>query len=221
MDEDHFLASFLGEKLPTLGLDPETYGPYLLGLLPADDEALLDGNDVDDNNSGADDEEWDGVLELLQASSESHSDDVDAWQALKKELQDRYRTHLVEAKNQKAEEDAQRLEAAKIAAAAIPEETKKEEKKSSVIDEEAKKAMLARFAYENDDEDEDEEGELAHVNVNKEAAKQQSLENAKELRKVKGQTKKEEQQKTKQAKQDKIKLKEERRNRANKGERKR
>ena len=66
MDEDHFLASFLEERLPTLGLDAETYGPYLLGLLPMIEEGATvpdhgDGNAND--NDGDDDEEWNGVLE--------------------------------------------------------------------------------------------------------------------------------------------------------------
>lgn len=222
MDEDHFLTSFLEEKLPALGLDAETYGPYLLGLLPMEEAALLDDGG---RTEGTDDDEWNGVLELLQASSESHSDDMEAWQALKKELLKRYQELLADARERKAEADARRQEAAKLVVAGIPEAKKegKSEKKSFAIDEEAKKLMLARYAYEEEEEnsEDDDGGDSGNVNANKEAAKQATIEGAKDIRKQPVQTKKEEQQKTKQAKQDKVTLKDERRKRATKGERKR
>jgi hypothetical protein len=221
MDEDHFLTSFLEEKLPTVGLDAETYGPYLLVLLPMEEAALLDDGG---RTEGADDDEWNGVLELLQASSESHSDDIEAWQALKKELLERYQELLADAKERKAEAEARRQEAAKLVLAEIPKAKKedKSEKKNSAIDEKAKKVMLARYAYEEDEASEEEEGgDAGNVNANKEAAKQATIEGTKDMRKQNVQAKKEEQQKTKQAKQDKVKLKEERRKRATKGERKR
>jgi hypothetical protein len=221
MDEDHFLASFLEEKLPALGLDAETYGPYLLGLLPMEEAALLDDGG---RTEGADDDEWHGVLELLQASSESHSDDMEAWQALKRDLLKRYQELLADARERKAEADARLLGAAKLVVASISD-TKKEdksEKKSSAIDEEAKRVMIARYAYEGDEDSEEEEGgDSGNVNANKQAAKQATIEGTKDVRKQNVQTKKDEQQKSKQAKQDKIKLKEERRKRATKGERKR
>ena len=216
MDEDHPLAPFLQEELPPLGLDPETYGPYLLGLLPVDHGAIAD------DNPGAEEEEWEGVLELLQASSESHSDDMDAWQSLKKKVEERYRQHLAEARQKKADEDAQRQEAAKNALQAAPKKEEKEApKKSSAMDDEAKKAILAQYAYEAEDNEEEDGADSGPVNANKEAAKLATIENARELRKHKTATKKEEQQKTKQQKEDKKKLKEERRNRATKGERRR
>ncbi|EJK54320.1 hypothetical protein THAOC_26064, partial [Thalassiosira oceanica] len=56
----HHLDRYLETALPALGLDAETYGPYLTGS---------DEGDV----------ELDDIIELFQASSESHSDDDEAW----------------------------------------------------------------------------------------------------------------------------------------------
>jgi hypothetical protein len=214
-DEDHFLAPLLSERLAALGLDAETYGPYLTGLLPGDAE----------ENEGAEEDEWNGVLELLQASSETHSDDIDAWQDLKKELLEKHEEYKAHLKKVKAEEEAKRQEAARKAVVSIPDDgegpAKKETtNKSSALDDQAKKDLLARYAYEQEG-DEEELGDGDAPVSNKEAAKQADLEKARELRSKKTQTKREEQQKTKEAKLEKIKLKEERRKRTTRGERKR
>lgn len=219
MDEGHYLAPFLEERLPNLGLDAEAYGAYLLGLLPSDDITLID----DEGYQGADEEEWDGVLELLQASSETHSDDENAWKELKKDVLQKHEEHMAILKEQKAAEEAKRQEAIKTPVISIPEaEEKKAVKKNTSIDEKAKKDLLARFAYENDDDENEGTGDVpAPVIDNKAAAQQANLEKARELRNQKVTTKKDEQMKTKQAKLDKQKAKEERRQRATKSERKR
>lgn len=65
-EEDHYLDSFLSEVLPALGLDAETYAPYVTGY-------ANDNGDDDDGDS------LDELIELLRASSESHGEDDAAW----------------------------------------------------------------------------------------------------------------------------------------------
>ena len=74
------------------------------------DDAVLAGA-----NEEKDEDEWDGVMELLQASSESHSDDEESWKNLKEEVLERYQQHLTQERDRKAKEDAQRQEEAKNA----------------------------------------------------------------------------------------------------------
>lgn len=69
-DEAHYLDNYLAEVLPKLGLDVETYGPYVTGY--ANDDDGVDGlNDL---------------IELLRASSESHGDDDDSWREFREEI---------------------------------------------------------------------------------------------------------------------------------------
>jgi hypothetical protein len=88
---NQFLHSYLNETLPTLGLDPDTYSPYVMGCLAenmGEDEANL--------------EDLDQIIELLQASSETHSDDESVWNDLKSEtlkLHVNYLNDLKEKKN--------------------------------------------------------------------------------------------------------------------------
>jgi hypothetical protein len=78
-DEHHYLDSFLQERLPALGLDYETYGSYVRGLVDEDDG---DTNaDVESDNTT-----WDEIMDLLQASSETHCDDSEVWISLKQEI---------------------------------------------------------------------------------------------------------------------------------------
>lgn len=70
-DEGHYLDEYLSEILPKLGLDAETYGPYVTGF----------ANDDDDTDEGMDD-----LIELLRASSESHGDDDALWQDFRNEI---------------------------------------------------------------------------------------------------------------------------------------
>lgn len=222
MNEDHYLTPFLEEKLPQLGLDAETYGNYLCGLLPAADGYPLLG---EEGNNGADEEEWNGVLELLRASSETHSDDDKVWNELKEEILQKYAEYQEEQKRKKEKEEIKRQEAMKIPVVPIPEgeeAIKERAKKNTAIDDQAKKDLLARFAYEDDEDDHENNGDApAPVIDNKAAAQQANIEKARELRKQSATTKKEEQMKTKQERLEKQKLKEERRKRTQKGERKR
>ena len=68
MSEEHYLDSYLAEILPALGLDAETYAPYV----------TADNDDDDDN--------FDDIIGLLKASSETHSEDDDAWENFRKEV---------------------------------------------------------------------------------------------------------------------------------------
>jgi hypothetical protein len=211
-DEDkHVLAPFLTSRLPQLGLDYETYGPYVLPLL-ADEEV--------------DEDEWESVVELLQASSESHGDDEQAWKDLRVQIEEAWRNHKLALDEQEAEfkqNQATRLQEEiererEIAVEAALMEKDRKEKPAVVEQDAARKALVARFAYDIPDEDDaDNEGVLS----NKEVAAQAKLEQAQGLRQQKVTTKREEQQKTAKARVDKANAKEERRARATKGERKR
>lgn len=164
-------------------------------------------------------------MELLQASSESHSDDNDAWALLRKDIDQAWEQHQAELTEQQAQfrvDQAHKLseeierERQIAQEAAILEKERKENPPEPDMDE-ARKALVARFAYDIPD---DETEEQPVVN-NKKAAADAKLEQARELRAHKVSSKKEEQQKTAQAKAAKIKAKEDRRSRATKGERKR
>lgn len=69
-DEAHYLDEYLCEVLPKLGLDAETYGPYVTGY--ANEEESDDG--------------MDDLIELLRASSETHGDDDASWQTFRDEI---------------------------------------------------------------------------------------------------------------------------------------
>lgn len=68
MSEEHYLDSYLAEILPALGLDVETYAPYVTTA------------DTDE------DSDFDEIIELLKASCESDGEDDDAWDNFKKEI---------------------------------------------------------------------------------------------------------------------------------------
>jgi len=82
-DEDHFLSPYLSRRLPELGLDYETYGPYCLGAVGSESSSSDGGG-----GGGRDDdyEELDGITDLLRSSSETHSDDAEAWADLRAEI---------------------------------------------------------------------------------------------------------------------------------------
>jgi hypothetical protein len=217
----HTLTSFLEERLPALGLDAETYTPYLLPLLTEEDK---------------DEEEWEAVLELLQASSETHSDDTEAWQTLRVDCQTAWRNHqLVVVAQQQAAADAREAQLQAEREQVAQDLARQQQEKAitttkvgsggtTVVDEKAKQALVARYAY---DMDEDATGGGTNKTdddtplTNKQIAAQAALEQARQLRGQAVTTKKDEQQKTAKAKQEKARLKEERRKRATKGERKR
>jgi hypothetical protein len=210
-DDNHYLSEFLCERLPALGLDYETYGPYVVGA--AGSETM-------------DEEELDAVLELLQASSESHGDDASEWQQLKMEIQQRQQKYQQERQEAlvKQREALHRQEQERLQHEIELAKNQPVEKKSKHLNEmdAQKRALVERFAYEqeeNDDDEEEEEGEA--VISNKDVAAQANLEKAREQRQSQKSTKKQEQEATKQAKLQKSKIKEERRKRAQKSERKR
>ena len=236
--DDNALASFVKERLEALGLDSDTYAPYVLPLL---------FEPKNDDEESKDDDEWDSVWELLQASSETHSDDEQAWIDLRRDIHVAWEDHL---QHVRASEEAAHAQRAAALQASLEEERKQiqaeleraaaelekqkgngQNKSGDDGDEDdakaaAKRALVARYAFENDDDEDntnknnangDEEAPL----TNRQVAAQLAQEKAREMRGQAVQTKKEEQQKTAKAKMEKARLKEERRKRATKGERKR
>jgi hypothetical protein len=201
MEKIHYLSPFLEKRLPELGLDYETYGPYVMGGMEDEDE-------------------MEGVLELLQASSETHGDDLEAWKALKEEILKLQREQLQkeheafeEEQQRQHEKEKERLKHdIELALHQPPPQAKKKEVDSQT------QALVDRFAYEQDGEETEEE---VQVVTNKAAAAQMHVEKVKELSHGHTQSKREAQQETKKAKAEKIQMKEERRKRAQKGERKR
>ena len=217
--DEQTITTFLEDRLPALGLDAETYAPYL--------QPLLTDLDIED-----DDEQWEAVLELLQASSETESDNEEAWTVLRHDclaLRQRYvawtaaQAQAARQAQQQAQYAAERAQIAKdLERQAKIQHDKKSTDKSTNDDEAAaaaKRALLSRYAYDTP-EDETNHNDAPVLN-NQQAAVQAATEQARALRKEAVTTKKEEQQKTKEAKLAKAKLKEERRKRATKGERKR
>ena len=161
-DDNHYLNDFLEQRLPAIGLDFETYGPYITG-------GLLFPNELDESSefSPEQEEELTNVLDLLLASSETHSDDVDLFHnSLRSELLERreqHRKHTIEIQGQEREqakvimEERRRLEIEE-AVMQRQEEQAGANKKGAVISEEQRQATLnlvQRFGYEEVSDDED------------------------------------------------------------------
>ena len=70
-DDVHYLTSYMTKILPELGLDYDTYGPYVTGFA---------------NNEEEDESSLDDLIELLQASSETQGDDEESLVFFRKEL---------------------------------------------------------------------------------------------------------------------------------------
>lgn len=219
MSEDHYLDDYLSEILPALGLDAETYAPYVTGY--ADD---------DDNDS----ESLDELMELLRASSETHGEDDGAWLNFRKEIIQRREDYLsgeTVRKEMKALEiqaktnaDLQKeIELAQQNALEV-EERKQKELEASKLENMSgdKMALMAKYGYEDGDE-EDEAGNGGDDSEkpvsNREYAAAMSRENGQKQRSTKVQTKMEARQETKMAKASKEAKKEERRKKAGKKER--
>jgi len=234
-EEHPHLVEYLEERLPQLGLDSDTYGAYVVGVVPTTTTTTT--------STTATTDELEEIMELLKASIEDESiaEDESMWIDLIENIQiqmkldqeQRHQHHQEERQKQKDAMQA-KLEQAKLEqeeeeqkVAAVAATAKSSSSSNNQMDEASKKAMLARFAYEDDgQDDEDGEGnnnddEAPSINLNKQAAAQAVIDKAKELRSKKVQTKTEEQQKTKEMKANKQQLKEERRKRAQKVERKR
>lgn len=208
-EEQHYLDAFLAESLPKLGLDQDTYGPYITG---ADEE----------------DDDLDDIIELLRASSETHSDDDESWTAFKLQIVERRREYMIQ---EKVKKETMALEALNLQkeslqreieiaqSNALEVEQRLEAKKAEGISAE-KLALMDQYGYEVEGE-EDIDGDDDGGASNREHAAKQHVENAKKTRSQYQQTKKDARAETKQAKADKNAKKEERRKRATKGERKR
>lgn len=207
------ITPFITEQLTALGLDYEAYGPYVIPLL----------------ENREDDDEWDSILELLQASSETYSDNETVWKQLKTDLQRRWKElsdnkeQEEETRNAQAEKEYQiqlekEREASRLAQIEREEREAEAREKAKETDD-VKKALVARFGYEDDEDGGEGNGE--DIASNREVAAQATLDKARENRSQHVQSKKEEQKKTAQAKVAKAQAKEDRRKRATKGERKR
>lgn len=209
----HELAPFLQERLPALGLDYDTYGAYVLPLLTSGEEV-------------ADEDEWESVMELLQASSESHTDDDEAWVQLRSDIERVWKEYRDRKSLQEAsaalDERMQLQKQIEEERKRISEAASKSPPTAKKPDDAAKRALLDRFGYEDPDEDgKAASGDAEEPVSNREVAKLMDLAKARAMREHKGATKREEQQKTALARKNKMDLKEERRKRATKGERKR
>mmetsp|Transcript_12010 Transcript_12010/g.21849 ORF Transcript_12010/g.21849 Transcript_12010/m.21849 type:complete len:231 (+) Transcript_12010:323-1015(+) len=215
--EEHYLESFLSVQLPKLGLDYDTYGPYVVGVFNV-------GQSTDD--AAFDENELDQVLELLRASSEdneSHSKEV--WEQLKRDIiakHEEYTRELQQVQEKQRQEahlrEQERLRH-DIEIATMPVEKKKQE-----MDEQQKRALVERFAYyELLPEEEESEADILVSNKHfaHEANATKTTKESRSAQKTKTTTKREEQAATKQQKLLKIKAKEERRKRATKSERRR
>lgn len=229
-EQNQILHEYLNKVLPDLSLDPETYIPYITGCLDSFQE-----NDLC--------EELDEIMALLQASSESHSDDEQVWSDLKEGILSKYKEYKdeINRKHKEYEEERRILEERKKKEDL--EEAQREKERRRLAEEEnarrkemdpTKKSLLEQYAYDSSEIYDDdgnlieggagkdkEEGEGGVIMSNRAIAEKMNRERAQQIRGAHNTSKKEEREKTKQAKVDKMKQKEERRKRAQKGERKR
>jgi hypothetical protein len=223
-EEEHYLESFLSVQLPKLGLDYDTYGPYVVGV--------FDVGESSNTDAAFDEEELDSVLELLRASSDDHHDDV-AWEQLKRDIVAKHEEYTRELQKvqEKQRQEAQLREQERLRhdieiARTMPVEKKKQHV-AEIMDEQQKRALVERFAYEELQEEEEEQQSEADIvvsnkhvvheaNATKTTTKESRLSAQKKTT-----TKREEQAATKQQKLLKMKAKEERRKRATKSERRR
>jgi hypothetical protein len=228
-EEHPLLRLLLNERLPTLGLDIETYGPYIVALFPLSGTF---GDDLVDELEG-----WDEILELLQASSELQDLDENVWEQLKVDLLSSWQSY----QKQQAEQQKEKLlekevhlqkmlelerDVAKMNAegkGADSTGTTNGSNNSSSIDDAAKRALLNRFGYEEDENDDTGKGVDGASNKGKADTAENSNATPSTMKHQHPPvtTKREEQQKTKAAQQQKVDAKEERRKRATKGERRR
>lgn len=207
------LVEFLQRRLPELGLDEDTYGPYVLGSTTT----------AENNDDG---DELEDIMQLLQASTDQEGLEDAVWEELTRDIhaklkldQDiKHRKEEAEREDKKAALQA-KLEQAKLEQEQAKTQENTRKSQTSSVDDATKQAMLARFAYEQEDDDMEDDEEDAGRNINKLAAAQASAKEKGPV--VPVATKREEQQKTKDMKANKQQAKEERRKRAVKGERKR
>ena len=232
------LHHLLQDSLPKLGLDCETYGPYVWG--DEDDDDSDDDKDVDELK--------DLVLGVLQASSETHSEDDDVWTDLieqiikaneldskrRRESKDR---HLQETKT-KLEEDLAKAKLEEQQQQPEEEDDKNNEKspEQQKADAEAKRQLMERFGYELDEDDEQpnknasgggggkksssaKTATTATATTNRDVAAAHNSEKSKAMKNQSKTTKADERKITKQNRSNKEEKKEARRKKAVKGER--
>ena len=232
------LHHLLQDSLPKLGLDCETYGPYVWG--DEDDDDSDDDKDVDELK--------DLVLGVLQASSETHSEDDDVWTDLieqiikaneldskrRRESKDR---HLQETKT-RLEEDLAKAKLEEQQQQPEEEDDKNNEKspEQQKADAEAKRQLMERFGYELDDDDEQtnknasggggkkssssaKTATTATATTNRDVAAAHNSEKSKAMKNQSKTTKADERKITKQNRSNKEEKKEARRKKAVKGER--
>jgi hypothetical protein len=220
--EEHYLESFLSVKLPKLGLDYDTYGPYVVGVFnvgQSTHDAAFDENELDE------------VLALLRASSddddESHSKEV--WDQLKRDIIEKHEEYTRELQKvqEKQRQEAHLREQERLRHdIEIAKTTQPVDKKHVTEMDEQKRALMERFAYkELQEEEEEEESEadilVSNKHVAHEANATKTTKESRSAQKTKTTTKREEQAATKQQKLLKMKAKEARRKRATKSERRR
>lgn len=214
------LENYVAARLADLGLDAETYAPYVLPAV---------------RNEGTEEEtreEWETVLQLLQASSETHADEDECWQQFRRDVQEEYRKLTAqeeeERRRREAEEQVRREQEQEQLRMDLQESRQAVENHETSAGkpqlDAAKQALLARFAYEDSDDDIKEEELPLDVPASgavKASPGTNTSSNAKASAAPPTTSKQVERQKTKQAKEAKLAAKEERRKRAVKGERRR
>ncbi|KAL3816102.1 hypothetical protein ACHAXA_004527 [Cyclostephanos tholiformis] len=221
MSDDHYLDSYLTEILPALGLDAETYAPYVTGYA--------------NNNSDDDGESLDELIELLRESSEIDGED-DAWENFRKEISLRRQDYLAEVDLRK---ELSVLEIQAATHANLQKEIELSQKNALEID--ARKqvqlvndkpenmsaekiALIRKFGYEDSDDDAQrghDDGDTEAPNTNHDQAAALLLQKAQKLKSAPKQTKNDARQETKKMKADKNAKKEARRKKAEKRERQR
>ena len=96
--DEHYLDSYLTDILPALGLDVEAYGPYVTSFVSR--QILSPGDNIVVSlwilgiiyiwqmKEGSDDDvdSLDELIDLLRASSETHSEEDSAWETFRKEI---------------------------------------------------------------------------------------------------------------------------------------
>lgn len=238
-EQEHYLLPYLQEKLPNLGLDLETYGPYVTGIFPT--SSTLDDDDHEHNDT---DESLVEIVELLQASSETHSDDDGIWETFKADIKDIQQRHFEHAEKTRTEQadlareaDAKRLQK-EIEEAKKSEEDRIRQKMENQSNDEtmdaAKRALIEQYSYDytqdgdgnaiggGDDDDTAANNGGGVSSSNREHAAHTMREKTAKMKKSNNQvSKKDAREETKKAKEDKKNKKEERRKRAVKGERQR
>jgi hypothetical protein len=207
--EERYLESFLSVQLPKLGLDYDTYGPYVVGVF--NDESSTDA--LDEN-------ELDQVMELLRASSDDESHSSNVWDQFKRDIIAKHEEYTRELQKvqEKQRQEAQLREQEQLRHdIEIAKTTQPVNKKHGTEMDEQKRALVERFAYEELPEEEEEESEadilVSNKHVAHEANATKKTKESRSAQKTKTTTKREEQAATKQQKLLKIKAKEERRKR--------